>query len=401
MAERARGRQQQQRGWPGQPAPSLPGARATPAKPASGGGCLPQPRWAVCATGAGAHQGQTSCEEEKDIWCTAGTSVEEQGTWASRTQNHSEAGYGRPVDRGAWTAKTVKRPPQQPAHPQYANYWAPLTPKRHIPPHSAQPQHTNYWAPRTRKRHQQEHRPQQLTERSDPTQHAKGRTGDCPGPSKGTSTRQNVTPGGGGGQRVRGGACRVSVGNRFARPLRCWAARVAWGLAAGLAGPLWPLGDFSGTSISRSSPPGHFLRGPFARRIRHSGKSTEPCIQRVSPVRFVPPSHGDGPTLHLGQVHWWSAAEGPSCADPLVGAGRAPPTAPPFSVEPAAVLSAEGPRSSPGCESLGGQLWTAGDEGQVGSGNDIEGVSRGGTRRPGSRPRWGHTCPFSGCLTKC
>ena len=66
-------RQRQQTGWPGQPAPSLPGARATPAQPASGGGCLPQPRWAVCATGAGAHQGQASREGEKDIWWTAGT----------------------------------------------------------------------------------------------------------------------------------------------------------------------------------------------------------------------------------------------------------------------------------------------------------------------------------------
>ena len=124
-----------------------------------------------------------------------GQRVEEQGTWASHTHKHSEAGYGRPVDRGAWTAKTVKRPRQQPAHPQYANYWAPLTRKRHIPPRPAQPQHTNYWAPRTRKRHQQE-RP---TERSDPTQHAKGRTGDCPGPRKETTTRRNVTQGGGGG----------------------------------------------------------------------------------------------------------------------------------------------------------------------------------------------------------
>ena len=124
--------------------------------------------------------------------------VEEQGTWASRTQKHSEAGYGRPVDRGAWTAKTVKRPRQQPGHPQYANYWALLTRKRHIPPHPAQSQHANYWAPRTRKRHQQEHRPQRPTERSDPTQHAKGRTGDCPGPRKGATTRWNVTQGGGG-----------------------------------------------------------------------------------------------------------------------------------------------------------------------------------------------------------
>ena len=70
MGEHAHGRQRQQRGWPGQPAPSLQGARATPAQPASGGGCLPQPRWAVCATGAGAHQGQTSREGEKDIWWT-------------------------------------------------------------------------------------------------------------------------------------------------------------------------------------------------------------------------------------------------------------------------------------------------------------------------------------------
>ena len=79
-----------------------------------------------------------------------------QGTWAS--QKHSEAGYGRPVDRGVWTAKPVKRPRQQPAHPQYANYWAPLTRKRHTLPHPAQPRHTNRRAPRTRKRHQQEHR---------------------------------------------------------------------------------------------------------------------------------------------------------------------------------------------------------------------------------------------------
>ena len=122
-----------------------------------------------------------------------GQRVEEQGTSAS--QKHSEAGHGRPVDRGVWTAKTVKRPRQQPAHPQYANYWAPLTHKRHTMPHSAQPQHTNHWAPRTRKRQQQEHWPQRPTESSDPTQHAKRRTGDRPGPRKGATTRRNVTQG--------------------------------------------------------------------------------------------------------------------------------------------------------------------------------------------------------------
>ena len=132
-----------------------------------------------------------------------GQRVEEQGTWASCTQNHSEAGYGRPVDRGAWTTKTVKRPRQHLAHPQYTNYWAPLTRKRHTMPHSAQPQHTKYWAPRTRKRHQQEHQTQQPTESSNPTQHAKGRTGDCPGPRKGATTRRNVTQGVRFGQSLR------------------------------------------------------------------------------------------------------------------------------------------------------------------------------------------------------
>ena len=70
-------------------------------------------------------------------------------------------------------------------------------------PYSAQPQHTNDWAPRTRKRHQREHRPQRPTERSDPTRHAKGGRGDCPGPRKGATTRWNVTRGGGGGCSCR------------------------------------------------------------------------------------------------------------------------------------------------------------------------------------------------------
>ena len=122
---------------------------------------------------------------------------------------------GGGVAGGAWTAKTVKRPRQQPAHPQYANYWAPLTRTWHIPPHSAQPRHTNDWAPRTRKRHQREHQPQRPTERSDPTQHVKGRTGDRPGPHKGATTRRNVTQGEGGGVLVvsegGGGYCAEAV----------------------------------------------------------------------------------------------------------------------------------------------------------------------------------------------
>ena len=87
--------------------------------------------------------------------------------------------------------------------PQYANYWALLTHKRHLP-RSAQPRHTDHWAPRTRQRHQREHWPQRPTERSDPTQHAKGRPGDRPGPRKGATAGRNVTRGGGGGKGVPG-----------------------------------------------------------------------------------------------------------------------------------------------------------------------------------------------------
>ena len=140
-------------------------------------------------------RGRTAVRGKGTYGGWSGQRVEEQGTWASRTRKHSEAGYGCSVDRGAWTAKTVKRPRQQPAHPQYANYWAPLTRKWHAMPHPAQPQLTNHWAPRTQKRHQQEHRPQRPTESSKATQHAKGRTGDCPGPCKETTTSRNVTQG--------------------------------------------------------------------------------------------------------------------------------------------------------------------------------------------------------------
>ena len=99
--------------------------------------------------------------------------VEEWGIWASRTRKRSL----RAEVHGQ--QKPSNDPCNNQHNPQYANYWAPLTHKRH-PPHPAQPRHTNHWAPRTRKRHQQGHRPQRPTKckRSDPTQHAKGRTGD-------------------------------------------------------------------------------------------------------------------------------------------------------------------------------------------------------------------------------
>ena len=62
------------------------------AQPASGWGCLLQPRWAVCATGAGAHQGQTGREGEKDIWWTAGTAC---GGTGHLGLTHTETQRGR------------------------------------------------------------------------------------------------------------------------------------------------------------------------------------------------------------------------------------------------------------------------------------------------------------------
>ena len=128
----------------------------------------------------------------------------QDNAWRSRAPGpHAHGNTARQVINGLWTEargqqKQSNNPGNNQHNPQYANYWAPLTRKRHIPPHPAQPRHTNDGAPRTRKRHQQEHRLQRPTKCSDPTQHAKGRTGDCPGPRKETATGRNVTQGGGG-----------------------------------------------------------------------------------------------------------------------------------------------------------------------------------------------------------
>ena len=121
--------------------------------------------------------------------------VEGWSIWASCTRNRSEACGGRPGCGGEWAAKAIKQPPQQPAQPPCANCWA----------------------PQTRQRHQQEHRPQRPSERSDPTQHAKGRAGDCPGPRKETATRRNFTRGGGGG-----GALDPLCGVETGLPSNAW-----------------------------------------------------------------------------------------------------------------------------------------------------------------------------------
>ena len=80
------------------------------------------------------------------------------------------------MQRGEWAAKTVQRTPQPPAQTPSA----PIT------------------GPRQRRNHTSRNTGRSgRPESSNPTQHAKGRTGDCPGPRKETATQWNVTRGGG------------------------------------------------------------------------------------------------------------------------------------------------------------------------------------------------------------
>ena len=61
----------------------------------------------------------------------------QDNTWRSRAPGpHAHGNTVRQIMDGLWTAKTVKRPRQQPAQPQYANYRAPLTRKQHAIQHS-------------------------------------------------------------------------------------------------------------------------------------------------------------------------------------------------------------------------------------------------------------------------
>ena len=204
-------------------APWLPGARATPAQPASGGGCLPQPRWAVCATGAGAHRGQTSREGERDIWWTAGTA---RGGTGHLGLTHTEKQRGR-----LWTACGQRRVDSKnsqttPATTSTSSICQLLgaadAPTAHHATSSTAPTHQLLGSANAerKKGHQQEHRPQRPTESSNPTQHAKGRTGDCPGPRKGTTTRRNVTQGGRGG--------RSAGGEKAQGPLLCGTRPPLW-----------------------------------------------------------------------------------------------------------------------------------------------------------------------------
>ena len=105
-AERVHGRQQQHRGA-SQPALSLPGSTATPAQPASGGGCLPQPRWAVCAIQGEANQGQTSREGEGD----------DKGTPHQTPHQHQQPTPGCPAPLPP--PPTPPHPGSPPPHPVY------------------------------------------------------------------------------------------------------------------------------------------------------------------------------------------------------------------------------------------------------------------------------------------
>ena len=125
-----------------------------------------------------------------------GQRVGSQGTWAPRTRKRSEAGRGWPGE-GVWGAKNR----------QTTSATTSTTPRRQLlgaadaqTAHPATSSTAPVHQPRGSASDQQEHRPQRPTESSDLKQHAKGRTGDCPGPRKETATRRNVTRGGGGGR---------------------------------------------------------------------------------------------------------------------------------------------------------------------------------------------------------
>ena len=146
-------------------------------------------RW-VLIKGGGGHR-----EGEKDIRWMAGTARGGTGhlglmhTQTQRGRLRMACGQRRVDSKNSQTT-----PPTTSTSPIRQSLGAADAQTAHMP-HSAQPRHTNYWAPRTQKRHQQEHWPQRPTESSNPTQHVKGRTGDCPGPRKGATTRRNVTQG--------------------------------------------------------------------------------------------------------------------------------------------------------------------------------------------------------------
>ena len=130
----------------------------------------------------------------------------------------------------------------------------------------------------------EQHRPQRPTERSDPTQHAKGRTGDCPGPHKETTTGRNVTRGGGGG-----------LGPPRPRPPGA-AACTALGSGQPCPGPQRPVGR---------TPPGDSPRSNRPRRAAAHVQRMERGYGRalaVSDLRGLRPGTGSAPDDETGPI---------------------------------------------------------------------------------------------------
>ena len=141
----------------GQPALWLPGARATPAQLASGGWCLPQPRWAVFAR-AGAHQGQTSREGERDKWWTIGamrggsghlglthTETQRGMLWTACGQRHVDSKNSQTTP--ATTSTTSIRQLLGATDAQTAHHATSSTALAHQPPGSANAKKTPARAP--------------------------------------------------------------------------------------------------------------------------------------------------------------------------------------------------------------------------------------------------------------
>ena len=178
--------------WPASPVAT--GCQGNPCSTGIRWGVSPAAQMGCVRNRSGSPLGQTSREGGRDIWWTVGTT---RGGAGHLGLTHSETQRGR-----LWTACGQRRVDGK--NSQATPATTSTTSIRQLlgatdaqtPHHATSSTAPAHWALRMRKQHQQEHRPQRPTESSDPTQHAKGRTGDCPGPRKETTSRRNVTQGG-------------------------------------------------------------------------------------------------------------------------------------------------------------------------------------------------------------
>ena len=94
--------------WPASPVAT--GCQGNPAQPASGGGVSRSPDGLFAQQEREPIRSRPAARGKRTYGGQPGQRVEEQGTWASRTQKHSEAGYGRPVDRGTCSKNSQTTP---------------------------------------------------------------------------------------------------------------------------------------------------------------------------------------------------------------------------------------------------------------------------------------------------